>query len=197
MLEPLIEITGSSELAEFGWVRMTSCRWIEDAIELQLEIDEGQGGRPLAHWIVRCFEVGEHMLCDADGGGLQVSGSDHPVVRQHLDPRTSLFFGASPTPGSDVVGGLFSAHRDLVDDWIAFDRYLNLSRPLEELLVSGSGMIATGPRFLLQAYANVLDRAGMEASLVDVAKAQRVPPLHVAHLGESYVVARRFEAERL
>jgi hypothetical protein len=96
MKEPLGEITQSSELAASGWVRIDAARWMGDTIELSLAIDEGRDGRPLAHWAVRCLDVCEHRLCDANGGGLQVSGGDHPVVQQHLDPITSLLFRRSP-----------------------------------------------------------------------------------------------------
>jgi hypothetical protein len=196
MFEPLREITQSAEFTERGWLRLASSHWDDRAIRLELEVAEGRGREAVARWTVACSNVREYLICDADGGGLQVNGSDHPVVRQHIEPRADLFFQGKPSAPTELLGRLWLAHRAIADDWIDFDRYLNLPGRLERLLRRGSGKLASGPRFLLDEYAAVLRAAGVEPSLGGKRATSPKAALWAAHFGDSYVVAEAFVASR-
>jgi hypothetical protein len=88
-------------------------------------------------------------------------------------------------------------HHRVTDGWIRFDRFLNPEVPLTELLASGSGQLATGPSFLVSAYAKVLKEHGCRPARR--ATRRRNPPKRalLAHFSESYVVAQAITVKRL
>ena len=168
-------------------MKVASATWSARDLNVMFEVDDGRGA--VSFWELRFTGVIDYLLAAISCCGLQISRGRHPAVRQYVDPPVTLRFGAPPEDADRVVGQLWAAHRRLVDDWIPFDRYLNMKLPLAGLLSSGSGRLATGPGFLLRAYASVLRRHGCRPGERRL-RARRPPrrPL-LAHFGEAYVVA--------
>src|SRR5262249_27234879 len=100
--------------------------------------------------------------------------SEHILARQHTDPRLDLYFvDRSLLPAAEIAGNLFLAHVRVADWWIPFRRYLNRDAPLDRLLDGGSGKLAEGPNFIIEAYRGVLETAGMRVSVVGKGRAGR------------------------
>jgi hypothetical protein len=92
------------------------------------------------------------------------------------------------------VGQLRAAHRKLVDDWIPFGRYCRGGR---SLFASNSGLVATGPTFIIEKYAEVLVANGCQPIRLVQPAAPRAQHASLAHFGESYVIAEEVSARRL
>ena len=206
MFGPIEDLLHSKEVDDDGWVRIASLRWDARNLICDLCVDESYGGRTVVWWQVSCREVRDFLITDVNGGGLQIDGGDHPVVRQHSDPRVDLSFRGQAADPIRLIGSLWQVHREICDDWIPFDRYVNTALPLEELLASRSGKLAAGPRFLLEAYVRALHDHGVSSSLsgerpvarfVDGQWREQQKSLLVMHCGQSFVVAEQFGARRL
>lgn len=206
MAGPIEDLLKSDEFAENGWVRVVGFRWEGWRLECELRIDEGAEGRTLSVWKVSCDEVRDYLIVDVNGGGLNINDGDHPAARQHSDPVVDLSIRDAVADPARLIGGLWTVHRETCDDWIPFERYLNPTRPLDELLRAGPAQLARGPRFLLDAYASKLRRHKVAVSLstertakyfVDGAWREQQHPLSVMHFGASFVVAERFSAIRV
>jgi hypothetical protein len=192
MLDELLAITTTDEFEHDGRMHLSAASWHGDSLRLTLVVNDGD--EHITTWAMTCDGVFEYLLSRAFEAGLNV-WSDHPVISQYVQPWDELYFAASSSEPDAVVGKLWAAHCTEVGDWLPFDRYLNTGMPLAQLLASGSGMVADGPRFLMAAYEAVLNRAGCrpnrrQSRLPQAAKAQ------MAHFGESYVVAATISVVR-
>jgi hypothetical protein len=103
-----------------------------------------------------------------------------------------------------VLEALYKAHVQAVDDWIPFDRYLQINTPWNGTSslphfapVSGSNFICRGPDFLLRAYAKALEAIGVRVQLNfrGSRKSKSILP-KILHFGTSFVVANAFAARR-
>ena len=126
--------------------------------------------------------------------------SDHPLLLDYQWPQHELYVSARPDDCSAVVGDLYQRHVACVGSWISFQRYLNLE-PFR-LLTGGHGKLAAGPEPVVRAYADVLVRRGVRHSTIrspgptwmELTRLDRPPS--VLLLGETWIVANRFEATR-
>jgi hypothetical protein len=178
-----------------GWVRMVTTTWHRSTMVLDLAVDSRRNGSTREAWRVRCKEVREYKFTDANGGGLAVYDETHPVVRQHVEDVVALRVRGKARQVGRAVGDLLRVHGEMVDDWIAFDRYLGNTLSLFEKLATGQDVLAEGPKFLLEAYAEALRAVGLKARLVHQKKAR--PGAVALHLGDSFIVARSILAERV
>jgi hypothetical protein len=100
------------------------------------------------------------------------------------------------------IGELWLAHQQVAGSSIPFAKYIRTS---EEFLAVGFGAIAWGPRFLLDAYAAVLARHGVDCNLLEgrpfrVHRDRGWQPLpsppELLEIGTSIVIACGFTASR-
>jgi hypothetical protein len=186
-----------------GWVRMEQFRRISGGFEVSFSIHKGQRGKKIEGWSVRCRGVHEAKISEMDGGGLGLYASNHPAAWQYVARRAELRWGRT-CDEAKVLLALFRAHVEAVDDWIPFDRYLQVGTNWNSASflpnfapVSGKRFVCRGPDFLLRAYARALEAVGEEATLTmrSSAKPRSIRP-RVLHFGDSYIVADVFTAER-
>jgi hypothetical protein len=179
-----------------GWVRVLTMAWRASALEVVIAIDERRSGRMRECWKVTCKKVREYKITDVNGGGLALYDQSHPLVRQHSDEVATLRFSGRAAQPAAVLGRLLCAHGQVSDDWISFDTYSGEPEALLRSLENGSGKLATGPRFLLEAYAQVLRESGLRPNLRTSREGRR-GKLVALHFGNSCLVAGSIQAERL
>ncbi len=185
------------------WVRVDQLRRIPGGLEICFSIHKGKRGKKLDGWLVTCRGVHEATITDIDGGGLASYPSSHPAAQQYVARRAELRWPRT-CDEEKVLGALYRAHMELVDDWIPFDRYLLVNAPWKgtSLLpdsapASGSRFVCRGPDFLLRAYAKAIESIGERAqfNLRTSPKVKSISP-KVLHFGESHVVADAISAQR-
>lgn len=120
----------------------------------------------------------------------------HPLLRQFVDVQVELMFRGKPQDPAQLVGDLWLAHRRMASDWIPFERYLDHRRPLPDVLAVGFGSLGEGPRFLLEAYAEVLTKHGVTADLSEARQdgRQRPVPEHALVFDHGHIVALEYDA---
>lgn len=147
-------------------------------------------------WKLRFSGVVEQQLSVIVDCGLNV-WRHHVVLDQYTRRREFLHFAQRPGNADEVIGQLWRAHTAAVDDWIPFDRYLNRELQLAELLASGSGLLATGPDFLIDPYERVMRDFGCQPCRLALPGPPRLSQGLLAHFGESYVVAEQLTVQRI
>jgi len=185
-------------------VQVEQIAWSEHGCEIQLALGY-QSGAPAEHWRVRCAEISEYRILPGFIEWAKLT-TQHLLLDLRRCPSAKLSFRGRARPG-DVIADLWAAHRELADDWewFSFSEYLN-GMDLRELLASGSGILAEGPRVVLDAYASVLESHGISTSIF----AERAPSyfrdgawqpersdLQVLLLPPSYIIGAGFEAEQI
>lgn len=176
-------------------MRVVSTHWSADRLTVRLHVDHGTEEK--SDWQLRFTNVVDYLFADVYSCGLNVWVDDHPAIQQYVQTSEYLHFAAAPEDSHHVVGELWAAHRELADDWIPFDRYLNLESPLDQLLASGSGLLATGPAFLIAAYSDVLEKEGCRPTRTELPAPRFFQTATMTHFGESYVIAEHVSARKL
>jgi hypothetical protein len=182
-----LKIVHSLPFEENGNMQVRTAAWDGDTLRLQFEVDDGEDR--INHWDVTFSGVLELHLADVVQCGFRIHRGRHSAIHQYTQPREQLYFAAAPDDPDRVVGQLWAAHRAVADDWIPFDRFLNCELPPAALLATGSGLLASGPRFLIDAYARVLKQQRCAPSRVELAREKRPRRALLAHFSESYVIA--------
>jgi hypothetical protein len=145
----------------------------------------GEKGRDLEN---ACLGVREFWIDDLDGGGITLYSASHSAARRFVAPLAVLRWAT----GGDAVtiAALYEAHLEAVQDWIAFDRYVDFQA------IADGRLICRGPDFLMQAYAKALRRIGAQPRIGSRRKRKAAGARPRAlHLGSSCVVATTFLAE--
>lgn len=205
LLESLSSLRGTFEFEDSGGFRFGSAENTAQGIVIQLFLVPGDGSEE-QHWRIECSGVRDFQLRGEFSDGLCVI-SEHPVLLPFAEQVTDLYFySASPNPMA-TVGALLESHREIVGSWIPFERFLNvLPKRLSQLLTASSGQLASGPVSLMEAYSRVLGEHGIHSSMLP----NRSPafwdgekwvvssaPLRALILEDSYVVAEKFDAQRV
>lgn len=190
-LDELLAIVDSLAFEEYGRMDVASAHWSQRGVTIRMKLEHGDGNR--SAWELRFGETLEYSLGNVFFCGLNIHRDDHPAIRQYVDKYESLHFSSPARNANEAVGELLAAHRELADDWIPFDRYIRCSA---ELLRMPSGLIAKGPAFLIERYAQVLDAQGCGMTRQRIPRARAVENALMAHFGESFVVAETLRVTR-
>jgi hypothetical protein len=114
--------------------------------------------------------------------------SQHPGLLPFVDERGGLSFRGRPEDPERLADALRAAHAQVVASHIAFEDRL------AERLAVGYGQLASGPVTLLRRYASVAEGHGVATHLTITGPGRN--GLTLLELGETFVVAERFTAER-
>ena len=185
-----------------SWADFAAVQRVGDDLDILLNVGFESGA--LSTWKITCGDARDFWM--SDGIDIRLYAEDHPAARQYSDDQVELFFRGACSDASRVVGKLWHAHRNEVQHWINFDRYLNVVPSLAGLLSGEYGKLASGPLFLVERYAEVLDQERLSPSIVSARPPVRlregnwvpqVNPLYFVQLGSCCVIAERFESRRL
>jgi len=203
MLDDLIaQKHGADEEAFFG---LHSVQITGTGLLIKLSLDPADGSERLT-WQIDCVGVREFLLRTLSFDSLRVE-SVHPILLTFNELFAELYFYSSPTNPSELIGELFEGHKELVDDWIPFERFLS-QQPggLPKILSAQSGMLASGPQSIIRKYAGILTRHTVAHSV----RSTQMPKVwdgekwiqpdlmpQALILDNSYVVAESFDAQRL
>jgi hypothetical protein len=194
VLDELLDYLFAPDIEENVFVRLRSACWRGRDLSLELAVDATYGAQSPILWRVDCSEVVEYALADGQGD-VSVHESERVLTRQHSDPTCSLMFRSRPSSIPECVGKLWLAHQQAAGDWIPFDRYRNGGGRLDAFLRVGHGILASGPSFLIRAYADAMAGMGAGEYVTDDvhSESRRNTRLAAFIVGRAFVVARGFE----
>jgi hypothetical protein len=195
VLDRLLAIVHSLAFEENGRMSITAALWEQENVRLRFEVHDGNDD--FTKWELVFRDVLEVQLSQASHCGLNVWRSDHVAIDQYTDRRAALAFSSPATDPDRLLGQLWAAHRAIAGDWIPFDRYLNTAGRIEDLVRAPSGKLASGPLFLIDAYAEVLKRNGCVPSRAGRTRKGPAESACMVHFDESYVVAKSVRAKQL
>ncbi len=173
-------------------------------IHLMLSVWVEDGDQRGSEWEVTVYGVRSSRITDTFGE-LNIYGNEHTLVRLHCDLEQDLFFKGSCESVNRLVGELMREHKNVVGDWVAYERYMNSNMNIWRLLEGGYGFLARGPQFLMQVYANVLVKHGITPSFPPPTKSKwwdgekyiaDAGPLSALVIGSTYFVAAEISAIR-
>lgn len=132
----------------------------EFSMTISLSADEYLEPRD-STWIVTSTTLLACRIGDPQQDALQIT-EDHPVLWEFSERAGALYFRLPPKNPKAAVADLVQCHLRLCDHWIDMDRFMRSGMWIEDLLKAGNGLIARGPKPLLEAYLPVLAEHGCE-----------------------------------
>jgi hypothetical protein len=132
--------------------------------------------------------------------------TEHPLLLDYTDPQASLYFNAVPTDISQLIVDLEQVAQEVLGGWRPLWQYINhygidsrkgipiggISSILEHLFRFPSGLFLRGPLSLATPTQEILDRHGMQSSLLDNYTPTVPVPLEVLLLGSNVLIAESF-----
>jgi hypothetical protein len=205
MLKELDALFSTLEFEEGGAVLLDSVRWRGRALEVMLDVRTGDDHEPRQAWLVRCADARATRLSPGWKEVVEFFGT-HPLLLPYTDRHVQLAFRGRPEEPRAVVGALWEAHLAATDGWFPFDAFFNGNLPLAELIAAGGGILAEGPRSVLEAYSAALREYGVVPSFfaernpvrwLDGAWIPEPEDLAVLLIGESYAIGAGFDIARV
>ena len=203
MLEELLELLDSDDLRS-AWI--ANVHRDGERLELTLSLEFEMSELPAQLWRIDCLQFRELRVVGGHCGCLDIE-RDHPLLWPYAGPHIQLSFRGRTGDPAPLLGELWEAHETVTGSWLELREFLNPNLTARDLLASGSGILAEGPRRLLEVYATVLARHSIDVSWVGEHAPVRwqeyqwvpeLPDLKVLLLsGGSYVVAQDFAVRRL
>ena len=204
-LEPLLDTISTLDFEEYGRLAITTATWAGNDVALRLVVH--QQDRADQKWRLHCRDVRRSRIVNDQEIDAFSIETEHPLLLPHLEAYVELYFSSRPSDPDATVGRLIEAHHAVVEEWFDCLHFFNLGpeRSLRAMLDGGFGMIAAGPRSLMERYAEVLHASGATVSSPPSRRpvwwdgtrwVEEVRPLFVVIMGASHVVAPVVTAER-
>ncbi len=205
MLEKLLSYIEGPEEPYDPSVRLDSIHLEDEDGVLCVSVRDHFGTEEWSRWEVRARVLRDYRIVDPFGE-LTVCDGDHVLVRQHTESRQELFFRGVPQSPLETMGRLVVSHREVAGGWIPFERFITCCCNLEDLLRGGFGILADGPTFLIETYANALSSEGLKSNALPPRPAkwwngrqwlENTVPLVALVIGDSFFVAEGFDEQQL
>lgn len=137
---------------------------------LSLVVVLGAQQREMSRWRIEVRGLAEHALKLESHCAIEHS-DQHPLLLDHVGRRGDLYFRGPIESPSAVLGDLLTAHQELFGTWRPVQAFWNEafgpgSRMLD-LLAADSGLIASGPMALMEAFNAVLASHGVSGNILD------------------------------
>lgn len=191
----LRHLLDSDDFETEGAVRLASVQWNGAECRVVLAVDFGDEPARRQHWEFTADTVHAHSIVCGDTDDLDLT-ADHVILALFRDEQVTLSFaGLAPDP-RHVVADLWAAHSRVADGWFDFRDFMNELLPLTELIASGSGVLATGPSRLMEAYARVLTAHGLGVSH-SAKRPAPVPAAEVLVWGNSWLAGTGITSARI
>ncbi len=102
---------------------------------------------------IKCEGVAEYMVTPQWGVEYLEIESDHPLLWQWNDADSLMYYHGSSADPFKTYGKLIEMHVRLLGDWRPVSAYLSVN---PSNLVQGKGKFASGPKRVLDQYADVV-----------------------------------------
>jgi hypothetical protein len=119
---------------------------------------------------------------------------DHPLLLRFARPY-DLYFSGGRDDAVAVIGELYTRHVAAFGHWLDFHDFVRWNAC--EILKGGHGLLAQGPREMMDVYAAALAARGIPARILPTHTRDydyENPSPQLLLIGESYLIAESFEA---
>jgi hypothetical protein len=106
----------------------------------------------------RTFAIACHQVADWNAWAKPVEGiewvEDHPLLWTYNCEPAYVHFTSAPRNAFEIVGRLYETHEEMCQGWIPMREYFNraVGHRLHSLIEGGRGMLARGPKNVMEAY---------------------------------------------
>jgi len=148
------------------WLTKIEWHWEVPDVTLYFASNPQGGNRKILCRSVELLHI-EDLQHPPDIGFMPEPVRDHPVLWPFADSICNLFVASAPQDPYTLIGHLAAVH-DHFENWFPFSTWFARKNVEEQidLLRSGSGCFATGPRRAMEKYRDILESYGCRPTLV-------------------------------
>lgn len=166
-------------------------------LKIEVHIDAVQA------WEITIGDKSDHQISLGFADFIELK-DDHPLLWKYSSRQGELYFsGETPDP-EKVFMKLFELHFSLFEGYIPIDSFLNTRTFFPNIFGRTSGLMAKGPKRILEQISDILVLHGFKTSIIgrDCYWKEGKPVANpiddkVLFIGSSYIVGRAFEFKRL
>ncbi len=125
----------------------------EQTYQVIFECDDWLGPSQRQRFTLEFGNVAEFNVTPGECGVIYAT-ADHPLLWDQNEDLDSIYFSSRPANPAEFLGLLYSAHCSLVKGWRPFSQYAHADL---SLLQRGDGLLAEGPRRVIEAYATIAE----------------------------------------
>lgn len=131
------------------------------------EIDESINAyREKSSFIIRALGVADHQISLGLFGKLSFE-DDHPLLYEHNQASTALFFRSSNEKNTtELMLDFLQAYASTFRGWKQIPDYINSTRPLYDLLDSSGDHVGNMPEALANKLSKALEKHGCETKIL-------------------------------
>ena len=151
-------------------------------------------------WRIKTVQYRSSRISLDAASSIELSNDD-PLLWYYSDKQCSIYFKGYCSDTDKLFLDLYRVHNSIFNGLLNFEETLNQPSNFDSLIQSKNGLLANGPRKLLEKYATVLDKHKMQYSIIG----DRVPQYwdgekHIDEIGNatvlfidsSYIIADKF-----
>ncbi len=203
-MKEILDYIDKTDLEDDFFFKLAALETNYNNLTLLIEIQDFNN-QIWSKWEISAKSVRDYLILKPLGE-LRYCDSDHILIKLQKDENVSLYFNGKPSNSYTLIGKLILSHQEVCENWIPFDKYLNSIAHISSLLEGGHGLLAEGPKILLDKYAEVLVSENIIVSNLKSRPAkwwdgnnwiEEKSPLSILILGESYFIAEQFESKRI
>lgn len=184
----------------YGVLLLSQMDGIPDTLQFIVattEYDEQADGlRDRTRYVVRALGVQEHRISLGMFKSISIT-RDHPLIYEDNTDPVGVFFRGMPDNANELVLDIFQAYASTFGPWRQIPRYLNMNRPLVELVSSGGELLGEMPKPLAERMEKVLQHHKLETKLMQGKHPDGTPTVKALLMDDSYVVALDFSVDEL
>lgn len=188
-----------------GVFLMAQMDGVPDSLQIVVataELDpEVEGLREKGHYVIRALGVREHKVSVGMFNSISFNeGDGHPLLYGYNMTPVGVFFRGQPDNPQELVLDIFQGYASTFGQWRHIPQFLNISKPLLDLVNSGGDVLGEMPAPLAEKMDTVLQHHKLETKLIEAQPEEGVevpPPMQLLLLDNAYVVAMSFSVEEL
>lgn len=151
-------------------------------------------------WTINTIHHRSSKISFEVASSIEIS-NDNPLLWYYSDKQCSIYFNGCYNDTDKLFLDLYRIHNNIFKGLLNFEDTLNQPYNFDSLIQSQNGLLASGPRKLLEQYATVLDRYDISYSIIG----DRVPQYwdgqkhneeignaQVLFIDNSYIIADNF-----
>jgi len=116
-------------------------------------------------WIIKTIQFRSSRISFDPGSSIEISNDD-PLLWYYSDKLCSIYFNGSCNDTDKLFLDLYRVHNSIFNGQLNFEETLNQPYNFDSLIQSENGLLASGPRKLLEKYAAALSKHNIQYSII-------------------------------
>lgn len=184
------------------FLSLTDFNFTGETLILTFDVTYEDDREVLQKWEVQCIDFREHRFDLYYFEEFEVL-EEHSMLWKYNLEKVDLFFKGKHSEINKLIGELYLKHNRITNGNLPLDYFINVNKngngDLEWLLNCGQGLFSKAPENLTNVYSEILNNYGIKTSIIPWGTKNKDTGdnYKIFEFGESFVVAKRFEANQI